>query len=105
MRDPTLRFGACAKRQCLTVDIINDNLIEDTETFTVTLQHPPTGGGTDSIVLDPTVATVTIKDEDGTFVGIDITLRFHSVFSVLSLQWRFALLTERSTVCRKQVVV
>ena len=68
MRDPTLRFGACAKRQCLTVDIIDNNLIEDTETFTLTLKHPPRGGTAD-IVLDPTVATVTIEDEDGTFVG------------------------------------
>ena len=65
MRDPTLRFGACAKRQCLTVDIIDNNLIEDTETFTLTLLR----GSPDDIMLDPTVATVSIEDEDGTFVG------------------------------------
>ena len=68
VRDPTLWFGACAMRQCLTVDIIDNNLIEDAETFTLTLKHPPRGS-TDDIVLDPTVATVTIEDEDGTFVG------------------------------------
>ena len=86
VRDPTLRFGACAMRQCLTVDIIDNNLIEDAETFTLTLKHPHRGS-TDDIVLDPTVATVTIKDEDGAFVGtIYLTFTLQSAFSVLSLQ-------------------
>ena len=67
VRDPTLRFGACAKRQCLTVDIIDNNLIDDAETFNLTLIHPPRGS-TDDITLHPTVATVTIEDEDSTYV-------------------------------------
>ncbi|CAI8013443.1 FRAS1-related extracellular matrix protein 2 [Geodia barretti] len=72
VQGPTLRFGSCAKRQCLTVDIIDNNLIEDTETFTLTLQHP-LRGGTDDIILGPTVATVTIEDEDMTIVTFDRT--------------------------------
>ncbi|CAI8026680.1 FRAS1-related extracellular matrix protein 2 [Geodia barretti] len=72
VRDPTLRFGACAMRQCLTVDIIDNNLIEDAETFNLTLIHLPRGS-TDDITLHPTVATVTIEDEDMVIVAFDRT--------------------------------
>ena len=65
--------------------MIDNNLIEDTETFTLTLQHPLRGGA-DDIVLDPTLVTVSIEDEDGTFVGtiyLTFTLSFNFLCSCL----------------------
>ena len=61
--DTTMRFLRCAKVQCMLIDIINDNLIEDTEMFTITV-NPPRQGFTDDITISPSVATITIEDED-----------------------------------------
>ena len=47
----------------MLIDIINDNLIEDTEIFTITV-NPPRQGFTDDITISPSVATITIEDED-----------------------------------------
>ena len=76
LTDTTLRFGACAKRQCLTIDIINNDLIEEAETFTITLQHP-SSGGTNDIILNPTEATITIEDHDSTFSDTSFALSFN----------------------------
>ena len=77
LNDRALNFGACSKKECLTVDIIDDDLIEDTETFTITLQ-PPSQDFTERIILSPNVTTVTIEDEDSKFP--DLSLVFYSVF-------------------------
>ena len=66
LNDRALNFGACSKKECLTVDIIDDDLIEDTETFTITLQ-PPSQDFTERIILSPNVTTVAIEDEHGLF--------------------------------------
>ena len=61
--DRIMRFMACAKMQCTRISITNDNLIEDTEMFTITVS-PPRQGFTDDITISPSVATITIEDED-----------------------------------------
>ncbi|CAI8038161.1 FRAS1-related extracellular matrix protein 2 [Geodia barretti] len=72
LNDRALNFGECSKKECLTVDIIDDDLIEDTETFTITLQ-PPSQDFTERIILSPNVTTVTIEDEDMAIVTFDRT--------------------------------
>ena len=58
-----IRFGSCENRACVDVPTTDDNVVENAETFTVTL-------GVDSSlsrkirVRSPT-ATVTIHDNDG----------------------------------------
>ena len=47
----------------MPVDIINNDLMEDTEMFSVTLQL----GFSDNINITPNVATVTIMDKDGIY--------------------------------------
>ena len=60
----TLRFGACQKRNCVDVTIINDTVLENTETFTVNLQKPPYLGN--EFTVDPSSEVVAIVDDDGT---------------------------------------
>ncbi len=56
----TLTFGAGEVERTIVVPIINDNLLEDSETFTVTLSSPSPG----TSVGSPATATVTILDDD-----------------------------------------
>ena len=61
--DNIMRFFGCAKMQCMLIDITNDNLVEDRDMFTITV-NPPHQGFTDDITISPSVATITIEDED-----------------------------------------
>ena len=96
-----MRFMGCAKMQCMLIDIINDNLIEDTEIFTITV-NPPRQGFTDDITISPSVATVTIEDEDGIF--LNWCSDSHLLFS-FSLQWPLSHLTVHYMRSRKHLVV
>ena len=60
---PVLRFGRCEKNKCVNVTIINDNKLEETESFNVSLErgHEVSTG----FVFDPQEVSVTITDEDG----------------------------------------
>ena len=62
----TLRFRACQKRNCVDVIIINDTVLEDTETFSVNLQKPPYLSN--KFTVDPSSEVVSIMDDDGTYV-------------------------------------
>jgi hypothetical protein len=60
-------FGKCQTRICfLPVDIINNDIMEDTEMFSVTLQLANQGfsDNINNFNITPNVATVTIKDKD-----------------------------------------
>ena len=60
MNNVILRFSEAVSRQCTTVSIREDDIVEpDSETFTATLTDIPSEG----IVLRPDLATVTILDE------------------------------------------
>ena len=59
-----LMFGACQRRSCVT--IVDDDILEMTESFDVTLERTP---GLDSrITLDPVDGVVEITDDDGEYM-------------------------------------
>ena len=64
LSNPTLlQFGACETRQCVTVQIINDDKLEETESFNVSLEGASEVSST--LILDPQQALIYITDEDG----------------------------------------
>ena len=80
-----LTFSSCENKTCINVTIVNDNVAEETEVFTVRLQKPANPDS--SISLIPNSAEVQVEDNDG---------RRLSAFCVLSLskhmyvkKWRF----------------
>ena len=54
-------FGNSTRRHCFNVTITDDNVREDAETFTVTLEKP---GSPLVVLLHPGTITVTIEDDD-----------------------------------------
>ena len=54
-------FGNSIKRKCINVTITNDDVREDAEMFTVTLEKP---GSLPMVLIHPGTITVTIKDDD-----------------------------------------
>ena len=61
-----LMFGACGTRHCVNVTIVNDDILEMPESFTVTLERTP---GLDSrITLNPVDTVVEITDDDGEYI-------------------------------------
>ena len=48
--------------QCANITFVDDDIIEGDHSFTVSISDP---GGAETV--DPTVATVTIDDNDGTY--------------------------------------
>ena len=60
----TLPFGRCDTRICVDVPITDDEVLENPESFCVSLQ----GNGLDSrITLEPTEAEIEIIDNDGMY--------------------------------------
>ena len=56
-------FGECDSRQCVTITIEDDEVLENVESFFVNLSRSP---GLDSrITLNPVIAEVQITDNDG----------------------------------------
>ena len=56
-----LMFEDCDRRRCVNVTIVDDEVLEMTESFTVTLERTP---GLDSrITLDPVDGVVEITDD------------------------------------------
>ena len=60
--DTILLFTACETRACINVGIVDDNVAELTERFSVKLDS--TDGLDERITLDPVVAEVEIVDND-----------------------------------------
>ena len=58
-----LEFESCATRQCLEIVIFNDLVLEDDESFNVTLSLD--AGTSKNILLGVTTAKVLIIDADG----------------------------------------
>ena len=57
-------FGNSVRRQCFSVNITDDAVREDAETFTVTLERP-SNRSLPKILIRPAMVTVTILDNDG----------------------------------------
>ena len=54
------------QRRCETITIVDDTVCENNETFTLMLTDP--GFNPPNVILDPAMATITIKDNEGTLV-------------------------------------
>ena len=61
--DTVVRFGANTREQCVDISIRDDDVVEQTESFIVTLERPPDLN--DSVSLSPTKQTITIINDDG----------------------------------------
>ena len=60
-----LSFPTCGTRQCVNVTIVDDDVLENVESFDVTLERTP---GLDMrITLDPVDGVIEIRDDDGLF--------------------------------------
>ena len=59
----TLTFDTCETRKCTNIAIANDDILEGTESFNVTLED--TSGLDDRITLDPVDGEIQISDRDG----------------------------------------
>ena len=59
----TMMFDPCDTRRCAGIEIVNDTIVEDVESFTVTVDSLH-----GRIMSDPAVAVVTITDDDCEFV-------------------------------------
>ena len=55
-----LKFDSCETRQCTNITIMNDMLVENTESFSVTLVR--TADLDTRITLDPDVGEIVITD-------------------------------------------
>ena len=58
-----LMFDSCQVRSCADISIVNDTILENDESFDVTLSR--TIGLDNRITLDPVDAVVVITDNDG----------------------------------------
>ena len=59
------------RRQCFNVTITDDDVREDAETFTVTLERP-SNRSLPKILINPVMITVKIVDNDGKHIAIDL---------------------------------
>ena len=64
--DKPFVFGACDKRVCVNLTITNDELLEETEIFMVTLERKPDLDR--RIILEPVTAEINIIDDDGIYL-------------------------------------
>ena len=71
--DTVLTFGANTPEQCVNISIRDDDVVEQTESFIVTLERPLDLNN--SVSLSPTQQTITIINEDG-----KSTLKSYSVW-------------------------
>ena len=68
--DKPFVFGACDKRVCVNLTITNDELLEETEIFEVTLRR--TLNLDRRIILAPVTAEINIIDDDGIYIFASI---------------------------------
>ena len=70
--DIILMFRSCETSACINVGIVDDNITELTERFSVKLNR--TDGLDERIILDPVEAEVEIIDNDGEWMYIYIII-------------------------------
>ena len=61
----TIQFNQFTRSHHVSIPIIDDSSPESTETFTISLQLQ---SDTQNVVLVPSIARITIQDDDGTFL-------------------------------------
>ena len=74
-----LTFNSGTTNQTVMIPIIGDNVVESTESFTVSLTSADS-----AVILNPSTTTVTIQDDDGKFLkGLRKRLIWRTQFSDL----------------------
>ena len=77
-----LAFDKCETRRCTEMPIVNDTIVESTESFFVTLERTP---GLDSrITLNPVIGEVEIVENNGMYF-----LSFWSTYYCNHHHWLF----------------
>ena len=61
-----LRFNSCQNRSCVNVSITNDMVVENSESFSITLER--TDDLDSSIILNPVVGEIEITDNDSVWL-------------------------------------
>ena len=94
-----LMFSSCDVRKCINVTIENDDITEQNETFSVSLQRTAT---LDSrITLNPKSATVHITDDDGMhYTSVPLALLFNCASTVFCA---FHFLLLNINICSRQL--
>ena len=62
-----LTLTSTQTRACINISIVDDQLVEGNETFTVSLRFSEAPGRDQVFLGKPNTATVTIVDDDGTY--------------------------------------
>ena len=80
----TVTFSAGVNSSQLTILITDDNILEDDETFNLTVNQSSLPDGV--VVGDPSQVTVTIVDDDGECGRLYSTVNIDTVMQTLKLQ-------------------
>ena len=62
-----LTFTSTKTRVCINISIVDDQLVEEDESFFVSLRFSEAPGGDQVLLGKPNTTTVTIMDDDGTY--------------------------------------
>lgn len=63
--DVILLFDNTTRRSCFTINIVNDNLVEGVEQFSLEILQNPSESFPIDTVLSPNMSVVDISDQDG----------------------------------------
>lgn len=59
----TVNFYGCQRQHCVDIAIVDDEVLENTESFSITLL--PTYDFDSAITIEPAVGQIMIRDNDG----------------------------------------
>ena len=80
--DTILRFSACDRKNCVKVFIVNDIILENDESFDLTLER--TTGLDSRITLNPVNGVVEITDNDGRYDDYMVVYTYCQLYGQLS---------------------
>ena len=70
--DTELMFGFDIERQCVSISLVSDGVLEDTEEVQISLTSEET-----AVVLDPEKAVISILDNDGKKRTVHFSTKFY----------------------------
>ena len=83
-----LRFGTCETKECFPIEIIDDDLIEETESFNVTLEKSTGLSRFFNILESSRVETVFIIDNDCMCTHwTTLCVIMYNIILMIFLQW------------------
>ena len=63
LKDRVIKFDSCETRKCVQVEIVNDDIVEDTETFNIVLDQSHFGLSFD-VILEQDSTSILIENDD-----------------------------------------